>query len=80
MNMDSFQKSVCFTGIFIALLPFLGFPGVWENFFMFMCGLSVVFLTIKSARHKKSFGEKVFDSAKSIVSQVFVENNPTVNR
>lgn len=80
MNMNGLQKSVCGIGIFITLLPALGFPSSWESFFMVIGGLSVVFMTIFSVRHKKTFGEKILEEAKSIVSQVFVENSPTEQR
>lgn len=80
MNMNGMQKIVCAVGVFLSMLPILGFPGSWENFFMICGGLSVLVLTLRSAQHKKTFGERVFEEARSIASQVFVERNPTLSR
>ena len=34
------------SGILVALLPFLGFPHVWESFFEVVAGLSIVLLSV----------------------------------
>ena len=75
--MTGSQKFVCAIGIGFVLLPMLGFPGSWENFFMIVGGGFVTLLTARSAQRKKTFSEKVFEEARSIASQVFVERNPT---
>lgn len=74
--MNGLQKSVFVIGISLALLPLLGFPGMWENFFNILGGLSVAVLTFRSSHYKKTFGERVLEEARSIASQVFVEHNP----
>lgn len=76
MNINGIQKSVCVIGVCMALLPFLGFPGTAETLFVFIGGLSVCVLTLFSARHKQTFGEKVIESFNSVASRVFVENRP----
>lgn len=79
MNLNRLQKIVCVIALCLAIMPLLGFPSGWENFFMITGGLSIIFLTVRSARHKKTLGERVFEEVKSIASQVFVEHNPTEN-
>lgn len=61
------------------LLPFLGFPGSFENFFICLGGFLVATLTFLSPRFRKTLGERVFDEVKAFTSNVFVENKPPVN-
>jgi len=77
--MNGSQKSICIIGILLAIIPFLGFPGSVESFFVFALGVSVSIIAFASSRKKKSFGERVMGEIKSIASQVFVENSPTTH-
>lgn len=47
------SKIIIVLGIFVALLPFLGFPSSWEAVFQVLIGLSLVGVSIWSNIDKK---------------------------
>jgi hypothetical protein len=40
------SKIILVIGVFVALLPFLGFPQSWESFFEAASGISIVLLSV----------------------------------
>ncbi len=67
------KKSTFFLGIFIFLIPFLGFPSVWKSAFVIISGISLVLMSVKISLPKKSSRIK---SKKERSTPVFVENIP----
>lgn len=56
--MFSKNRLILILGILVALMPFLGFPTSWKNFFYFVFGLGVATLSFLMARHKR-IGKKI---------------------
>lgn len=67
------KKSTFFLGIFIFLIPFLGFPSVWKSAFVIISGIFLVLMSVKISLPKKSSRIK---SKKERSTPVFVENIP----
>ncbi len=67
------KKSTFFLGIFIFLIPFLGFPSVWKSAFVIISGISLVLMSVKISLPKKTSRIK---SKKERSTPVFVENIP----
>ena len=68
------RKSTFFLGLFIFLIPFLGFPTSWKTVLTILSGLLLVGLSIKIAIPKKS--KIIRPRKKEKVTPVFVENMP----
>jgi len=68
------RKSTFFLGIFIFVIPFLGFPTAWKTAFIILSGLFLVGLSIKIVIPKKS--KLIRPRKKEKVTPVFVENMP----
>lgn len=47
------NKIIISLGVFVALLPVLGFPPAWESFFEVLAGLSIVGVSIWATIDKK---------------------------
>lgn len=47
------NKIIISFGVFVALLPVLGFPPAWESFFEILAGLSIVGVSIWATIDKK---------------------------
>lgn len=58
-------------GVWIAAIPFLGFPGAWKTAIFVLSGLAVVFLTILW-RHELLHSHRAIATEKS--NGVYVEN------
>lgn len=67
------RKSTFFLGIFIFLIPFLGFPSFWKTLFVTLSGIFLISLSIKISLPKK--GSKT-RTRREKVTPVFVENIP----
>ena len=71
------RKSTFFLGIFIFIIPFLGFPGAWKTFFVTISGIVLVFLSVKISLPKKTTKVR---TKREKVTPVFVENIPIYPR
>lgn len=67
------KKSTFFLGIFIFLIPFLGFPSAWKSAFVIISGISLVLMSVKISLPKK--GSRI-KTKKERSTPVFVENIP----
>jgi len=56
------QKIIFFLGIWVAILPFLGFPGAWKQIFFLITGVALAYLGYllnrESAHHTGGEGKK----------------------
>lgn len=64
-------------GIFIFILPFLGFPSFWKTLFIMLCGFFLIASSLKISIPKKSAKRP---RRKDKVTPVFVENSPVFPR
>ncbi|HEY4509061.1 MAG TPA: hypothetical protein VJC13_02140 [Candidatus Paceibacterota bacterium] len=70
------RKSTFFLGIFIFLIPFLGLPSSWKTALVVICGLILVFLSVKVILPRKTIANRSrMKKERSI--PVFVESLPT---
>lgn len=74
MSID--RKSTFFLGIFIFIIPFLGFPSTWKVFLTIASGILLIMLSIKIAIPKKTSRYRVH---KEKSTPVFVENTPIIS-
>ena len=70
------RKSTFFLGIFIFLIPFLGFPTSWKTTFVIISGLVLIGLSIKITLPKKVASTKS-RVRREKVTPVFVESIQT---
>lgn len=75
-NMQIDRKSTFFLGIFIFIIPFLGFPSTWKMFLTVVAGVLLVLLSIKISIPKKPSRYK---TQRERVTPVFVENTPIIS-
>lgn len=68
------NRKTFFIGIFVFLIPFLGFPSSWKTFFVIICGLVLVGLSLKITLPKKGVIKKI--RRKDKTTPVFTENSP----
>jgi len=66
------RKSTLFLGIFIFIIPFLGFPSIWKAILTIASGLLLIIFSVKIQIPKK--GVRRIQREK--VTQVFVESVP----
>ena len=61
----SMQKTriLLFLGVWVAILPFLGFPYSWKDFLFFITGLVLIYLSYLLYKDYK-IKEKAFDNFK----------------
>jgi len=64
-------------GIFIFILPFLGFPSFWKTLFIILCGFALITSSLKISIPKKATKRP---RRKDKVTPVFVENSPVFPR
>lgn len=69
-------------GIWIVLIPFLGFPSSYESVFIIGSGLFVVLLAFLHAREKRRIQRSLFEMSprKETVTEVYAESRPIWNR
>lgn len=67
------RKSTFFLGIFIFLIPFLGFPSLWKTIMITVSGILLIGLSIKISLPKK---DRRMRNRREKVTPVFVENIP----
>lgn len=67
------RKTTFFLGIFIFLIPFLGFPSMWKTVMIAGCGIFLVVISIKIVLPRKNLRPK---GRREKVTPVFVENIP----
>lgn len=68
-------------GIWIALIPFLGFPSSYKSFFVLVSGLAVAAVAFLLAREKRNvqiLQNPAFMEKNETASDVFAENAPNV--
>lgn len=65
--------AIIFLGIWIAVVPFLGFPGSWKTVIFIVSGLGVVLLTYLLRRDVISYVSRI-TSHKGRNTDVYVEN------
>lgn len=46
------QRAILISGIWVAILPFLGFPSSWKTFFFFVTGAGLVYIAYKMNRER----------------------------
>lgn len=71
------NKSTFFLGIFIFLIPFMGFPSSWKSVFIIISGIALVLMSVKITLPKKTSKTR---SRKGKSTPVFVENIPIYPR
>ncbi len=71
------KKSTFFLGIFIFLIPFMGFPSFWKSAFVILSGLALILTSVKVSLPKKN---SKLRSKREKVTPVFVENIPIYPR
>ena len=67
------RKSTFFLGIFIFVIPFLGFPMFWKTSFTVLSGLTLLLLSVKLTIPKRNFKPR---TRKEKVTPVYVESIP----
>jgi hypothetical protein len=67
------KKSTFFLGLFILLIPFLGFPSFWKTMLIFISGVSLISLSVKVYLPRKNTKPR---HKKEKITPVFVENIP----
>lgn len=75
----SVDAMIMLLGAFVALLPFLGFPGSWEDVFYFSSGVLIIALGIAVRRQVNSWrrGKRpVRRPRREVESAHFVDNVP----
>lgn len=74
------SKVTIVIGVFIALLPFLGFPPKWDTFFEIVAGLSIVFFSVWSSIDRrlimKAKAEKRMQRKRALVDVTLARENP----
>ncbi len=65
------QKIIFFLGIWVAILPFLGFPGSWKQIFFLITGLLLAYLGYML--NKQAFGAHADTQGKKAI---YTENKP----
>lgn len=53
------RKGTFYLGIFIFIIPFLGFPTMWKMFLVVVAGLSMILYSVRLPMPKKSFKQKI---------------------
>lgn len=53
------RKSTFFLGIFLFIIPFLGFPSFWKTFFVCVSGLTLVALSIQIKVPQKTIKTRI---------------------
>lgn len=48
------NKTIIALGLWIAIVPFLGFPGAWKTFFITTSGLAIVFISFMIIAKKRA--------------------------
>lgn len=71
------KKSTFFLGVFIFLIPFMGFPSAWKSAFVIISGITLILMSIKISLPKKNSKSRL---KKEKVTPVFVENIPIYPR
>ncbi len=69
------RKSTFFLGIFIFIIPFLGFPSAWKIVMTCIAGIAVILMSLKVSIPKKSPRHKPREK----VTPVFVESIPVLS-
>ena len=67
------RKSTFFLGIFIFLIPFLGFPSFWKTVMITLSGLALILLSVKVTLPRKNLKAR---GKREKITPVFVENIP----
>lgn len=72
------RKLVIVLAVLVALVPFLGFPGSWENFFVALAGALIALLSadLRFLKRKKKPARRPKERQPG-VTEVYVENAPT---
>jgi len=68
------RKRTFFLGIFIFLLPFLGFPSSWKTIFLVIAGLTLISWSVTVVLPRKSVVKRT--RRKEKVTPVYTENVP----
>lgn len=53
------RKGTFYLGIFVFIIPFLGFPTAWKMFLVVVAGLSMILYSVRVPFPKKSFKQKI---------------------
>ena len=67
------RRTTFFLGIFIFLIPFLGFPTFWKTVMITFSGLFLIAISIKIVLPRKNARSK---NRREKITPVFVENIP----
>ena len=57
-------RKLLFLGIWVAVLPYLGFPAMWKNILFSLSGLALVYFSyiLYTEHNQKGFVTKVFEN------------------
>lgn len=58
-------RVLLFLGIWVAVLPYLGFPNSWKNVIVVLSGLGLIYMSYmlyKESKIKETVAEKTFDN------------------
>ena len=68
------NRIILILGILVALMPFFGFPSIYENGFYVIAGLAIAVLSFLVARHKRVRLSR--KTSKGRVTDVYAETAP----
>ena len=58
-------RILLFLGIWVTILPYLGFPYSWKDIIIVLCGLGLIYISYmlyKESKIKETTAEKTFDN------------------
>ncbi len=58
------QRAILISGIWVAILPFLGFPGSWKTFFFFVTGANLAYIAYKMNKERMTALHKREEAAR----------------
>ncbi len=67
------QRVILISGIWVAILPFLGFPNSWKTFFFFVTGAGLVYIAYKMNKERMTAIHKREEAMKTLP---YAENKP----
>lgn len=74
------ERTLLFVGIWVALLPHLGFPESWRKILFLLTGLFIVFISYVMYRRKVKERMKLFENTPNNVMNSFAESSPQAEK
>ena len=66
------RKGSFYLGVFVFIIPFLGFPTMWKMILVVIAGFSLVMISIRIPTPRRTFRSKVKKDNSSQVSDIIV--------